>query len=86
MSSSQPTFRGLATVARDQIHRDDKGRWAVNADPLSDRNLVTRAKQPIPNVANITDIVAIDAEFQNAYVAALGKQRRGCGSYYGALS
>lgn len=74
MSASQPAFRGVATITRDQVRRDDKGRWAVNAKP-------TRAKQPIPNLDIVTDIVAIDAEFQNAYVDELGKEIQRIGRF-----
>ncbi|KAK4539699.1 hypothetical protein LTR36_010410 [Oleoguttula mirabilis] len=74
MSATQPLFRGLALVSSDQVYRDHKGHWVVvNTSPLSDRRLVTPAKQTTPNLANLTRIVALDAEFQLAYVAALAK-------------
>ncbi|KAI6832078.1 hypothetical protein KC340_g7337 [Hortaea werneckii] len=73
MPSLTSTYRNVQTMTRDSVQWDDRNRPILPQPKPTRAQRTTRATTPIPRMDRITSTIAIDCEFQEAYVDAFGK-------------
>ncbi|KAI7479305.1 hypothetical protein KC351_g7627 [Hortaea werneckii] len=73
MPTLTSTYRNVQTVTRDSVEWDDHNRPILPQPKPTRARKTTRATCPTPRMDRITSTIAIDCEFQEAYVDALGK-------------
>lgn len=70
MAPHQPTSRDVLLVKQENLQLDRNGKWEYR---FLHRDLPTRAVQTTPRLDRLTHTIALDGEFQLAYIEAKGK-------------
>ncbi|KAI7230605.1 hypothetical protein KC330_g6875 [Hortaea werneckii] len=73
MPTLTSTYRNVQTITRDSVQWDNGNRPILPQPKPIQAQKTTRATTPIPRMDRITSTIAIDCEFQEAYVDDLEK-------------
>ncbi|KAI7153701.1 hypothetical protein D0869_01479 [Hortaea werneckii] len=68
MPTLTSTYRNVQTITRDSVQWDNRNRPILPQPKPIQAQKTTRATTPIPRMDRITSTIAIDCEFQEAYV------------------